>query len=251
MPRHAARHSRPDPEPVPRVTGEAWPDGATNPTQGAQDVRIHRRRTPRGIRLAASVVGLLALVGGAAAVKVTHDGGTPDPVTAARDDERASRDLIRPTVDTLTPSATSSPAATPTVAPTTPPPAPKPTPTPAPKKTTPTKAVAAAPAAGCASYTGNQLIACNLLPSFGFATSEMAALVPMWNKESGWNASAENPSSGAYGIPQALPGSKMASAGGDWQTNPATQIKWGLDYIKGRYGTPSAAWSFWQANGWY
>jgi hypothetical protein len=108
-----------------------------------------------------------------------------------------------------------------------------------------------APAAGCSSYSGNQLIACNLLPTFGFATSEMAALVPMWNNESGWNASAENPSSGAYGIPQSLPGSKMAAFGSDWQTNPATQIKWGLDYIKQRYGSPSSAWSFWQANGWY
>jgi hypothetical protein len=106
-------------------------------------------------------------------------------------------------------------------------------------------------AAGCASYSGNQLTACNLLPSFGFSTSEMSALVPMWNNESGWNASAANPSSGAYGIPQALPGDKMASAGGDWRTNPATQIKWGLQYIKSTYGSPSAAWSFWQANGWY
>ncbi|MDQ0777560.1 hypothetical protein QF026_006026 [Streptomyces aurantiacus] len=69
--------------------------------------------------------------------------------------------------------------------------------------------------------------------------------------ESGWNAGATNSSSGAYGLVQALPGSKMASAGADWKTNPKTQIKWGLDYMNSRYGSPTAAWSFWQANGWY
>ena len=79
----------------------------------------------------------------------------------------------------------------------------------------------------------------------------MTALIPMWNRESAWSASAQNPSSGAYGIPQALPGDKMATVAADWRTNPATQIKWGLGYIKDRYGTPSAAWTFWQANGWY
>ncbi|MEU8621830.1 transglycosylase SLT domain-containing protein [Streptomyces sp. NPDC048623] len=69
--------------------------------------------------------------------------------------------------------------------------------------------------------------------------------------ESGWNYRATNASSGAYGLVQALPGSKMSSAGADWQTNPATQIKWGLSYMNGRYGSPCGAWSFWQANRWY
>ncbi|WP_031476357.1 transglycosylase SLT domain-containing protein [Streptomyces bicolor] len=69
--------------------------------------------------------------------------------------------------------------------------------------------------------------------------------------ESDWNVNATNASSGAYGLVQALPGNKMASAGSDWQTNPATQIKWGLDYMKERYGSPCGAWSFWQSNGWY
>ncbi|SDL92192.1 Transglycosylase SLT domain-containing protein [Streptomyces wuyuanensis] len=69
--------------------------------------------------------------------------------------------------------------------------------------------------------------------------------------ESSWNYRAQNPSSGAYGLVQALPGSKMASAGADWQTNPATQIKWGLNYMNDRYGSPCGAWSFWQANNWY
>ncbi|MFI0712129.1 transglycosylase SLT domain-containing protein [Streptomyces inhibens] len=69
--------------------------------------------------------------------------------------------------------------------------------------------------------------------------------------ESGWNYQATNASSGAYGLVQALPGSKMSSAGADWQTNPATQIKWGLNYMNDRYGSPCGAWSFWQANHWY
>ncbi len=69
--------------------------------------------------------------------------------------------------------------------------------------------------------------------------------------ESSWNYRAVNASSGAYGLFQALPGSKMASAGSDWQTNPATQIKWGLNYMNDRYGSPCGAWSFWQANHWY
>ncbi|WP_031103028.1 transglycosylase SLT domain-containing protein [Streptomyces sp. NRRL S-146] len=71
------------------------------------------------------------------------------------------------------------------------------------------------------------------------------------DRESGWNYKAVNPSSGAYGMFQALPGSKMSSAGADWQTNPATQIKWGLNYMNDRYGSPCEAWSFWQANNWY
>ncbi|MFF9866197.1 MULTISPECIES: transglycosylase SLT domain-containing protein [unclassified Streptomyces] len=69
--------------------------------------------------------------------------------------------------------------------------------------------------------------------------------------ESSWNYRATNPSSGAYGLVQALPGSKMSSAGADWQTNPATQIKWGLNYMNERYGSPCGAWNFWQANHWY
>ncbi|WP_209446361.1 lytic transglycosylase domain-containing protein [Streptomyces sp. MZ04] len=71
------------------------------------------------------------------------------------------------------------------------------------------------------------------------------------NHESTWNYQASNASSGAYGLVQALPGSKMASAGADWQTNPATQIKWGLGYMNDRYGSPCGAWDFWQANNWY
>ena len=95
-----------------------------------------------------------------------------------------------------------------------------------------------------------QGIAYKLLPSFGFSTNQFGCLNDIFSRESGWRYNAEN-ASGAYGIPQALPGSKMASAGPDWQTNPTTQIKWGLGYIKGRYGTPCDAWAAWQVQGWY
>ena len=97
-----------------------------------------------------------------------------------------------------------------------------------------------------------QSIAYNMMSSFGFSPQTyFGCLVDIWNRESGWVYDAENGASGAYGIPQALPGSKMASAGADWQTNPATQIKWGLGYIKGTYGNPCSAWAFEEANGYY
>jgi hypothetical protein len=85
----------------------------------------------------------------------------------------------------------------------------------------------------------------------GYALDQFPCLENLWDKESGWNYKALNSSSGAYGIPQSLPGDKMASAGSDWKTNPATQIKWGLGYIKGRYGTPCKAWGHSQNVGWY
>ena len=96
-----------------------------------------------------------------------------------------------------------------------------------------------------------QQIAEGMLGSYGWSSSQFSCLQPLWNEESGWNASASNSTSGAYGIPQALPGSKMASAGPDWQTSAATQIRWGLGYIRSVYGSPCAAWSHEQAYGWY
>ena len=96
-----------------------------------------------------------------------------------------------------------------------------------------------------------EAIAEALLPKFGFDSSQMSCLIPLWMGESGWRVTAENASSGAYGIPQALPGSKMASAGPDWQTSAATQIEWGLGYIHDRYGSPCGAWGFKQSHGWY
>ena len=94
-------------------------------------------------------------------------------------------------------------------------------------------------------------IAMAMLPQYGWDSSQFGCLDDLWIGESQWDPYAENPYSGAYGIPQALPGSKMATAGADWQTNPATQIKWGLGYIKRAYGTPCAAWQKFLDQGWY
>jgi uncharacterized protein YabE (DUF348 family) len=85
----------------------------------------------------------------------------------------------------------------------------------------------------------------------GWGDDQFSCLDRLWTKESGWRVDADNPTSSAYGIPQALPGSKMSSVGADWRTNPATQIRWGLGYIEGRYGTPCAAWSHSVARNWY
>jgi hypothetical protein len=84
----------------------------------------------------------------------------------------------------------------------------------------------------------------------GWTGSEWECLDNIWTHESGWSSTAANPS-GAYGIPQAAPGSKMSSAGSDWRTNPVTQITWGLSYIANAYGTPCQAWGFWQSHLWY
>jgi hypothetical protein len=94
-------------------------------------------------------------------------------------------------------------------------------------------------------------IAKTLLAQQGFGADQFSCLDSIYSQESGWNVHAANPSSSAYGIPQALPGSKMASAGPNWENDAATQIKWGIGYIKGRYGSPCSAWGFKQSNGWY
>jgi hypothetical protein len=126
-----------------------------------------------------------------------------------------------------------------------------------PKKALTTAAVAAATAgmaltaapahAAPAQASSAQAIAHKMIPD----AAQFNAFSKIVSHESGWNPHATNSSSGAYGLVQALPASKMASAGADWKTNPATQIKWGLDYMNSRYGSPVKAWSFWQANGWY
>jgi hypothetical protein len=94
-------------------------------------------------------------------------------------------------------------------------------------------------------------IAQAMLGSFGWSSSQFSCLDPLWEHESRWSVTAANPGSGAFGIPQALPGSRMASAGPDWQASAVTQITWGLRYIRDTYGSPCAAWSHEQATGWY
>lgn len=106
---------------------------------------------------------------------------------------------------------------------------------------------------GGSTYSGGdpRAIAQSMLGSYGWDSGQWSCLNSLWQRESNWNPYATNPSSGAYGIPQSLPASKMASAGSDWRTNPATQIKWGLGYIKSRYGSPCGAWAHSEAVGWY
>jgi hypothetical protein len=107
------------------------------------------------------------------------------------------------------------------------------------------------PLAAPASPGSAEAIAQQLMPSFGFSVSgQYNCLYNLWMRESGWRVDAYNPS-GAYGIPQALPGSKMASAGSDWRTSASTQEKWGLGYISQVYGTPCGAWNHEVADGWY
>ncbi|HWJ68381.1 MAG TPA: transglycosylase SLT domain-containing protein [Nocardioides sp.] len=97
----------------------------------------------------------------------------------------------------------------------------------------------------------NRALGYRLMVEFGFPEEQWAYLDALWHRESGWNHLAENPSSGAYGIPQSLPATKMAVVGADWRTNPETQINWGLAYIGARYGTPQRAWAHSERVGWY
>jgi hypothetical protein len=219
------------------------------------------RSYPVRIALGLLCLGLLT----AAGVGLARGAGTPnrtEPTVQGADlaaedrDDRASRNLAR-TVPTSAPAPppTTSPAPAPAsratpraIPPTTR--SPRAVTSPSPRRTT-TKPPAPAVPSGCTGYSGNRRTGCSLLSTFGFGLDQMSALDQLWTHESGWNQYARNPSSGAYGIPQALPGDKMATAGSDWATNPATQIKWGLGYIRDRYGSPVRAWNFWQANNWY
>jgi len=112
----------------------------------------------------------------------------------------------------------------------------------------------AAPRDGCAANRAAPAIAS--AASFralarGWDEQQFSCLVALWDRESNWNVYAHNTKSGAYGIPQSLPGDKMATAGADWQTNPTTQITWGLGYIAGRYTDPCGAWTSSETRGWY
>lgn len=113
------------------------------------------------------------------------------------------------------------------------------------------RASSGAPAAGAPDPGSAQAVAQGMLAARGLGDAEYSCLVALWGRESGWNVFAYNSSSGAYGIPQALPGEKMASAGSDWATSASTQIAWGLSYIEGRYGTPCGAWAHSESSGWY
>jgi len=96
-----------------------------------------------------------------------------------------------------------------------------------------------------------KVVAKAMLGRFGWGASQFSCLDSLWTRESKWNIHATNPTSGAYGIPQALPGTKMASAGPDWRNSAITQIRWGLGYIRNVYGSPCGAWGHSQGHGWY
>ncbi|MEU7819923.1 transglycosylase SLT domain-containing protein [Catellatospora sp. NPDC049133] len=210
----------------------------------ARLLAAHSRKIALGV-LCAAVLGAL---GYGLAGK-----SDPEPLAAdlaaarAAEAEAATRDYDRLVEASPSVSATPTPSVSPTRATT-----PKAhVPSTVPSKPAVKRTASTPTPTSCKSFTGNQLTACKLLPSFGFAYSQMSPLVKLWQHESGWNHKAENSGSGAYGIPQALPGSKMAKFGDDWKTNPATQIKWGLDYIKNRYQTPAGAWAHFQDVSWY
>jgi len=113
------------------------------------------------------------------------------------------------------------------------------------------KKAAVVPAGGIPDPDTAKAIGLRMVLERGWGVDQYDCLESLWDRESHWNAFAANSSSGAYGIPQALPGDKMATAGADWQSNPATQITWGLGYIEGRYGSPCGAWAHSEDVGWY
>jgi hypothetical protein len=201
-----------------------------------------------GVFLATSVIATVTICAAAFAMFVVYGpaGSTPDPLAVAVAQgvtgksatmlENERQQIILEDADSQKFTVTSEPTITSTPAPST-----------TSSGTTGAPLVASGPPPDPASAQG---IAYNLLPSFGFSTDQFGCLNDIWTRESGWRYNAEN-ASGAYGIPQALPGSKMASAGADWQTDPTTQIKWGIGYIKDVYGSPCQAWAFWQDHGWY
>lgn len=117
--------------------------------------------------------------------------------------------------------------------------------------TPPSATLAGGGASVPSTVSGNVKLAQTMAAARGWTGNEWSALYKLWEQESGFNATIANSKSGAYGIAQALPADKYATAGADWRTNPATQIKWGLDYIKGRYGDPLGAWAHEVADNWY
>ena len=199
------------------------------------------------LRRAASNLGTgqrMAVVAGVVAVFLGAGAATQAAGQAINAQDMSRTSESRTTDHSATPSAIATPSASASASP-------KPSATP-----TPSQAAAPAPAAPAAPVavddpSGAQAYAASILPSYGWGQGEMSALTTLWNKESDWRTTATNASSGAYGIGQSLPAEKMATEGGDWQTNYQTQIRWGLNYIKERYGSPSAAWSFHLAHNWY
>ena len=155
-----------------------------------------------------------------AAVEITS---TPGTVPSRAVGDQVSRSQARPTLPVV-------PAAKPAAAP---------------------RTTSAAATLGPASPAQAQQMAWAMLSAYGWNQAQWPCLNKLWTQESSWITTAENPSSGAYGIPQSLPASKMASAGADYRTNTRTQLTWGMQYVKEAYGSPCQAWDFHLAHNWY
>ncbi|MDQ0030866.1 hypothetical protein [Arthrobacter bambusae] len=231
-----------------------------------EPARRNKSRSRSTLRRAASNLGTgqrMAVVAGVVAVFLGAGAATQAAGQALGAQDMSRTSESRATDHAATPSVTATPSASASAsASATPTPTPSHAAAPAPAAVALQAAAPAAPAAPPAPAApaapvavddpaGAQAYAASLLPSYGWGQGEMSSLLALWNKESDWRTTATNASSGAYGIGQSLPGDKMASEGADWQTNYQTQIRWGLNYIKERYGSPSAAWSFHLANNWY
>jgi hypothetical protein len=240
------------------MSGGAWPEERIALSRHRTGTRSNRRKRGLirrvGIVFPVAVIAAIAVIGVAVGSEVFSSGGGAFNVTEAIEAvpgshtitllEQEREQLIAMTAAARTLDVVAKP-----------------------KLASPSEVAAADPNTGPGTAAGNggivyvtstppdpntaQSIAYNMMASFGFSpTTYFGCLVDIWNRESGWVYDAEN-ASGAYGIPQALPGSKMSSAGPDWETNPATQIRWGLGYIKEIYGNPCSAWAFEEANGYY
>ncbi|MEU5880264.1 lytic transglycosylase domain-containing protein [Spirillospora sp. NPDC047279] len=241
---------------------DAFPPGPLTTSPNGPRDEIGRGRAPRkasmpsgiGVKVVAVAAGALVLVGGGAvaAFALTGDdsgeksAATVSPAPLAADAPKVDTKALeaqrrQQAYERASRAARGKPSKSPALRP-------KGTPIPTKK---PTEG-GSAPVGGDPVPKGEaQAIARSMLPSFGFSgEGQFGCLVKLWEKESGWRTTAANPS-GAYGIPQALPGSKMASAGADWRTSARTQIKWGLGYIKSRYKTPCGGWNAFLSQGWY
>ena len=204
--------------------------------------------TSRGTgRLALQLVGLVAVAASAFVVVVAPNVGSATPASASFSGEFAESTLAAQKLDVSGSSAATVFRDTYSITE-----APKPVivETKAPE-TGSSDSGCPDPNAAVADPAGAQAVAAGLAAERGWTGEQFDALIALWSRESGWRVNALNSSSCAYGIPQALPGKKMADAGADWLTNPATQITWGLNYIQGRYGDPLSALAHSDANHWY
>ena len=216
--------------------------------------RIAGNVSSTGRRAAVVVAACAVLVGAGAAGQAsetaahkasteasTQAATTADPLTHLDFERvRVANQAVIPTGTPTAPAAEEKPAEAPAPAA-----APAPAPAAAPEPAPAPAPVAIDDPAGAQAYAASQLGA------HGWAPGQMQCLMTLWTKESDWETTATNPSSGAYGVVQSLPAEKMASAGADYRTNYRTQINWGLNYIKERYGSPCGALNFHYANNWY